>query len=529
MRRRDVLKSAVAGSLGLAGGLAAPRIASAQGSKLLRFVPHADLASIDPVWSTADIIRNYSLAVFDTLYGFDNNYGVHPQMAAGHTVSADGKQWEITLRDGLKFHDGTPVLAKDCVASIKRFVQRDALGQAMMTRVADISAASDKMIRIKLNQPFSLLPTTLAQYASCIMPERIAQTDAMKQIPEAIGSGPFRFEAKERVPGAKVVYTRFDGYVPRADGKPEFTSGPKIAYFDRVEWTTMPDDATKANALRNKEIDWWENPTFDLLALLKKDSSIATKVTDVTGEIGCLRFNCLLPPFDNVKIRRVVLAAMNQKTVMEAVAGATPEFIKTDVGLFVPGTQFASTVGLEKTHQGETIDKLKADLKAAGYNGEKIVVLGATTIASIDAEAQVCADVLRRIGFNVDYQSLEWGTVVQRRASREPIDKGGWNIFWTYLGGAGNISPATAIAMRGNGTGAWFGWPTMPKMEQLRDAWFNAPDVATQQKICADMQQVFFDEVPYVSLGMYEQPTAFHTYLQDIRMGFPQMYGVKRV
>jgi peptide/nickel transport system substrate-binding protein len=520
-----MLKSAVAGSV----ALAAPRIASAQGSKVLKFVPHADLASIDPVWSTADIIRNYSLAVFDTLYGYDNAYNVQPQMAAGHTVSADGKTWEITLRDGLKFHDGNPVLAKDCVATIKRFGKRDPLGQALMARVDEMTAASDKMIRIRLSKPFSLLPSALALPYCAIMPERIAMTDAMQQIPEAIGSGPFRFEAKERVPGAKVVFSRNPDYVPRPDGKPEFTAGPKIAYFDRVEWTTMPDDATKANALRNKEIDWWENPTFDLLALLKKDSSIATKVIDVTGEIGCLRFNCLLPPFNNVAIRRIVLAAMDQKTVMEAVAGATPEFIKTDVGLFVPGTQFASTVGLEKTRQGVSVDKLKADLKAAGYNGEKIVVLGATTIATIDAEAQVTADVLRRIGFNVDYQALEWGTVVQRRASKETIDKGGWNIFWTYLGGSGNISPATAIAMRGNGASAWFGWPTMPKMEQLRDAWFDAPDVATQKKLCAEMQQVFFDEVPYVSLGMYEQPTAFHTYLQDIRMGFPQMYGVKRV
>jgi peptide/nickel transport system substrate-binding protein len=524
MRRRDMLRTAVAGSI----GLAAPRIASAQGSKVLKFVPHADLASIDPVWSTADIIRNYSLAVFDTLYGFDDAFNVHPQMAAGHTVSADGKVWEITLREGLKFHDGTPVLAKDCVATIKRFGKRDPLGQALMVRVDDISAASDKMIRFRLNKPFSLLPTTLAQYNCCIMPERIAMTDAMKQIPEAIGSGPYKFVASERVPGAKVVFSRNADYVPRKDGVAQFTSGPKIAYFDRVEWTTMPDPATAANALLNKEVDWWENPTIDLLGMLTKDKSITTKVIDVTGEIGCLRFNHLLPPFDNVKIRRVVLEAMDQKSIMEAVAGAAPDLIKTDVGLFVPGTQFASTVGLEKTHQFGNMDKIKADLKAAGYDGQKIVVLGATTIPIIDAEAQVCADVLRRMGFNVDYQALEWGTVVQRRASKEPIDKGGWNIFWTYLGGTGNVTPATDIAIRGNGTSAWFGWPTMPKMEQLRDAWFDAPDLAAQKKLCEQMQEVFFEEVPYVSLGMFSQPTAYHTYLTDIHMGYPQMYGVKR-
>jgi peptide/nickel transport system substrate-binding protein len=525
MRRRDVLKSAVAGSM----ALAAPGIASAQGSKVLKFVPHADLASIDPVWTTADITRNYSLAVFDTLYGVDAQFNPHPQMAAGHSVSSDGRTWEITLRDGLKFHDGTPVLAKDCVATIARFSKRNALGQALAERTDEMSAPSDKMIRIRLKKPFSLLPTTLAQYDCAIMPARIAATDAMTQIPEAIGSGPFKFKADERVPGAKVVFVRNPDYVPRPDGTPSFTAGPKIAHFDRVEWTVMPDPATASAALTNNEVDWWENPTIDLIPMLKRDKKLTLKVTDITGEIGCLRFNHLLPPFNNVAIRKAVLAAINQKDIMDAVAGAEPSLIKTDVGLFVPGTQFASTVGIEKTHQYGNLEKIKQDIVAAGYKGERIVVLGATTIPIIHAAAQVCADVLKKIGFNVDYQALEWGTVVQRRASKEPIDKGGWNIFWTYLGGTGNISPATMLGARGNGERGWFGWPTSAKMEQLRDAWFEAPDLATQKKLCAEMQAEFWEYVPYVPLGMFDQPTAFHTYLTDIRDGYPQFYGVKRV
>src|SRR5579859_2553340 len=121
MKRRDVLKSAVAG----AAALAAPRVVHAEGAKTITFVPHADLASLDPVWTTADITRNFSLAVYDTLYAFDAEFNVQPQMVSGDTVSSDGKTWELTLRDGLKFHDGTPVLAKDCVATIQRFGKRD--------------------------------------------------------------------------------------------------------------------------------------------------------------------------------------------------------------------------------------------------------------------------------------------------------------------------------------------------------------------------------------------------------------------
>jgi peptide/nickel transport system substrate-binding protein len=241
-----------------------------------------------------------------------------------------------------------------------------------------------------------------------------------------------------------------------------------------------------------------------------------------------MRFNHLLPPFDNAAIRRVVVSAIDQREIIEAYAGAVPSLIKTDVGIFVPGTPMASTVGVENTRGPKDLNKIKADLTAAGYKGEKIVVLAATTLPNIWAEAQVATDLLSRIGFNVDMQSLEWGTVVQRRASREPIDKGGWNIFYTYLGGFGNVSPAPDIAIRGNGTSAWFGWPTNPKMESLYDSWFEAPDLAAQKKIVDEMQALFWQDPPFAPMGMYDQPTAFSKRLTDVPEGWPQFYGLKK-
>lgn len=525
MKRRDVLKSAVAGVT----ALAAPRIGHAQDAKTINFTPHADLASVDPVWTTADITRNFSLAVYDTLYGYDADFNIQPQMVDGHVISNDGKQWELTLRDGLAFHDGTPVLARDCVATIQRFAKRDPYGGALMVRTDELSAPSDKVIRFRLNKPFALLPNALGQIYCAIMPERLAKTDAMQQVSEAVGSGPFKYVASERVSGQRVVYVKNDKYVPRKEGKPSFNAGPKIVYVDRVVWNFIPDPATAAAALTQKEIDWWENPTIDLVPQLRRDKDLTLAVKDRTGEIGCLRFNHLFPPFDNPAIRRVVVAAIDQKEIMEAVAGADPSLIKTDVGIFVPGTPMASTVGVENTRGPKNYDKLKQDLVAAGYKGEKVVILAASTIPTIWAEAQVASDVLKKIGFNTDFQSLEWGTVVARRASKEPVDKGGWNIFYTYLGGFGNISPAPAIPIQSSGTnGSWFGWPTDPKMEELRAAWFDAPDVAGQKKISDEMQTAFWQSPPYAPLGMYVQPTAYHNYLTDVRDGWPQFYGVKK-
>jgi peptide/nickel transport system substrate-binding protein len=522
--RRTVVKGGLVG----AAALAAPHIARAEGPKTITFIPHADLASLDPVWTTADITRNYSLAVFDTLYGFDADFKVQPQMVDGHTVENDGRDWTLTLRDGLKFHDGTPVLARDCIASIQRCGKRNPMSGALMARVDEMAAPSDKVIRIRLKKPFALLPEALAEVYCVMMPERLAKTDPFEQIKEAIGSGPFKFVAAERLPGSRSVFEKNPDYVPRPTGKPSFYAGPKIVNVDRVVWTFVPDPATAAAALQRGEVDWWENPQLDLVPMLKADKNLVVRVLDRTGEIGCLRFNHLYPPFDNAAVRRVVATAIDQKEVMTAVAGSVPEVVKTDVGIFVPGTPMANDVGVEATRGPKDYARIKKELEAAGYNGERVVVLAATSIPSIFAEAQVASDILKRIGMNVDFQALEWGTVVARRAVKEPIDKGGWNIFYTWLGGFGNISPGPAIGIRGNGGSAWFGWPTNPKMEALRDAWFDAPDLATQQKLCREMQALFWQDPPYVPLGMYDLPNAFHTYLSDVRDGWPQFYGVRR-
>jgi peptide/nickel transport system substrate-binding protein len=525
MKRRDFLKSTLTG----ATILAAPQILRAEAQKTITFVPHADLASLDPVWTTADITRNFALAVYDTLYGYDAEFKAQPQMVEAHKIENDGKQWDLSLRDGLKFHDGTPVLARDCIATITRWAKRYPLGQALIARTDELSPVSDKTIRFRLKRPFPLLPEALAEPYCSIMPERLARTDAFEQVKEAIGSGPFKFVAAERIPGQRVVFDKNPEYVPRTSGKPSFSAGPKVVYIDRVIWNFVQDPSTASAALMQGEVDWWENPTIDLVPQLKRSKDLVITVKDRTGEIGCLRFNQLFPPFDNAAIRRVVLSAMDQKEVMTAVAGAEPSLIKTDVGLFVPGTPMASTLGVEITRGPKDFDKIKKDLASAGYQGERVVVLAASTIPTIYAEAQVATDVMQRIGMNIDLQTMEWGSVVARRASREPIDKGGWNIFYTYLGGMGNISPGPDIAIRASGADAWFGWPTDPKMEALRTAWFDAPDLEVQQKICRDMQEEFWQNPLYVPLGMYDQPTAFRSALQDVRDGWPQFYGVRRV
>ena len=523
MKRRALLASAAS--------LAAPRIAAAQARRSLKVIPEADLSMLDPVWTTATNARNHGYLVYDTLWGQAADYTMQPQMVAGHTIENDGRQWTITLRDGLKFHDGEPVRSRDVIPSIRRFSARDSFGQMLMDATDELTAVDDKTFRFRLKRPFPLLPNALGKTGTpmpCIMPERLALTDPSRQVTEMVGSGPFRFRTDERVPGSRVVYERFDGYIPRADGPATFTAGPKRAHFDRIEWLTIPDSQTAANALLSGEVDYWQSPTPDQLPLLRKGGKLDIRVLDPAGGIGCLRFNHLFPPFDNPAIRRALLGAIDQADFMQAAVGDERDLWKDRVGVFCPGAPMANEAGIEVLTARRDLDKVKRDLVAAGYKGEKVVMLGASDYPGTNALALVAADVFRRVGINVDFQAIDWGTVVQRRASKKAPAEGGWHVYFTYLNGTNNFDPAAQLGIRGNGDKAWFGWPDMPRMEALRAEWFAAPDLATQRRVCEDLQRQFWLDVPYIPLGVAYLPSAWHKSLTGARMGFPQFYDIRR-
>ncbi len=525
MKRRQLLATA------LVAPLAMPRLAAAQTrARLLKFIPESDLTILDPIWTTATVTRNHGYLVFDTLYGQDDSYAMQPQMVAGHTVENDGTLWRLTLRDGLRFHDGEPVRAQDVVPSIRRFAARDAFGRALMDATVELSAASDTVVQFKLRHPFPLLPNALGKSGTvmpAIMPERLAVTDPNKQVTDMVGSGPFRFNTAERVVGARVIYDRFDDYVPRPDGPTQFTAGPKRVLFDRIDWHVIPDSQTCASALISKEVDWWQTPTPDLLPQLRAQEFLRTEIQDPGGGLGIMRFNHLYPPFDNVDIRRALLGAVDQAEFMTAVGGDDRSSWKDRVGVFSPGTPLATEAGIEVMTSKRDLPAVARALIAAGYKGEKVVMLASTDQASIYPFALVAADLLKRVGMNVELVTTDWGTVVQRRASKAPPDKGGWNIFFTNLNGTNNFDPASQLGIRGNGADAWFGWPTAPKIEALRQQWFEAENLAEQKRICVELQLQFWRDVPYIPLGAFYASIAYNKKLSGIRGGFPQFYDVR--
>ena len=524
MRRRDLM-------LGGAAALAAPHLARAQGARVLKFIPQADVAVLDPIWTTSYQTRDHGFLVFDTLFGQDADFVAQPQMVDGVDNAPDGLAWTLTLRPGLRFHDNEPVLARDCVASIKRWGVRDTFGQALLAATEELSAPDDRTIRFRLRTPFPLLPDALGKTAPsicAIMPERLALTDPYKQVTEMVGSGPYRFMKDERIPGARLVYQRFEGYRPRQDGTPSRTAGPKVTRFDRIEWVLIPDSATAGAALQAGEVDWWFAANVDLLPRLRADKKLVVRRGDPTGIIGTMRFNQLQPPFDNPAIRRAIIGGVNQADYMTAVAGPDRTLWADGVGYFCPGTPLASGAGMAALTGPRDLAKVKRELETAGYKGEKVVLMMPTDIPSVAALAEVTADMFRKIGLNLDGQTMDWATAVQRRNSREPVDKGGWSVFQTSWSGTDHINPAGHVFLRGNGKAAAPGWPDSPKIEALRNEWLQAGDLGAQKRIAEALQLQAFHDVPYIPLGQQFQQTAFRAELSGILTGLPVFWNVER-
>jgi peptide/nickel transport system substrate-binding protein len=529
VKRRTLLAGASAAAASLVEGtLPRPSLAQSASAQTLRFVPQANLTSPDPIWTTANVTRNHAYLVWDTLYGLNTDLQPSPQMCAGHELSADQLTWRFTLREGLVFHDGEPVRSSDCVASILRWSKRDSFGQIVGARLAGTNVLDDRRFELRMTKPFPLLTFALAGNNCFIMPERVAKTDPFKQIEEIIGSGPFRFIRNEWVAGSRAVYMRHAGYRPREE-QPSFTAGGKVARVERVEWIVMPDPATAGAALQSGEVDWIEQPLIDLLPLLRRNADIRVETIDPYGVIGVIVFNHLQPPFDNPKLRRALLPAVDQSEFVSAVMGNESGSAKTGVGVFTVGSPLANAEGLDVLTGPRDIELARKLVRESGYKGERVVLLSPSDYPSLQAVAQVTRDVYQRVGLNVDYVATDWGTVISRRASKETVDKGGWSTFVTTSDGFGLANPVGNNMIRGSGEQGWFGWPTSPRLRSLRDAWLDAPDLPAQQRIAIEIQRTVWDEVPYIPVGQWYLPIAYRARLSGIVRGpYPVFWNVAK-
>ncbi len=512
MRRRDLLLAAGAASL------ARPAISAP--AQTLRIMPQAVLNTIDPVWTSAQIARNMGFMVFETLWGRDAAQNPKFQMLDGAAMDEDGRRWTLRLREQQRFHDGTPVLGRDCVASLRRWMKRDASGAALAALTDELSSPDDRTIVFRLKRGFPHLPELLSKFVApaLMMPERLALTDPFKQIPEAIGSGPFRWVADEHVLGSRAVFAKNEAYVSRQE-QPDWTAGGRPVYVDRVEWHMIPDAGTAANALVTGEIDWIEIPLPDLIPMLRQSRGVKVGNLDPYGQIMALRVNHLTYPTSDLGVRRAMMAAIDQKEVMTAIMGGDPTNWTAPVGFLATGKKEVDQAGIENVRGRKSKAEVQAMLDKAGYKGERMVLLHATEHTFFNPASLVVSQQLRDAGFNIDDQAMDWATVQSRRNNRGPLTEGGWSMFPTVTPMPEYTSPLIATFIRSNGKDAFFGWPSDPEIERIFDAWIGATDPAEQTRLERAYELQAFQSLPFIPLGRYVQSSAWRENITGILKG----------
>jgi peptide/nickel transport system substrate-binding protein len=291
----------------------------------------------------------------------------------------------------------------------------------------------------------------------------------------------------------------------------------------------MPDAATASAALQNGEVDWWETPISDVVPVLRRNREVVVDIADQLGYAGMICMNHLYAPFNEVRARRALLTALNQEDYMRAYVGDDPEMWKPMPGFFTPGTPLYNEEGGEILKGPRNIDAAKKLLAESGYAGEPVICMAAQDFASHKAFGDITADLLKRIGINVDFQALDWGTVIARRAQKTPPGKGGWQMFHTTLAGTDCITPATYPQIRANGDAAWFGWPNIPEVEAEVAAWFDAKSLDEEKAAARRLNKAALDNAIALPLGFYLQYQAWRKNVSGIGKGpLPIFWGVSK-
>jgi len=509
---------------------AGPMSALQAQTKVIRMIPGGDLKIIDPIQNPSYITRNHGYMIYDTLFAVDSKGHYKPQMVDTFVLSKDKKTYTFTLRPGLKWHDGNPVVAADCVASIKRWMAKDVTGHFLAAETVSLEAKDAKTFVLNLKEPFGMVIDALGKPSSNVpfmMPERVAKTDPNQQITDTTGSGPFILKKDEWVPGSKVVYVKNTSYVPRkepADG----LAGGKVVKVDRVEWVYIPDQNTALAAFQNGEMDVFELPQADFINTLEKNPNVKL-AKDTLGCQGWLRPNFLHPPFNHPKARQALLYMVNQDEYLAAAGFPEKYRLKNTAAYFMAGSPNATNAGGEAVLGGQNIAKAKQLLKEAGYKGEKIVVLVPSDPPVQAAAAMVTVQNLKKIGMNVEAQAMDWSTLLGRRSKKEAPDKGGWSIFHTYSVGFDVMSPVVNSYIGMTGDAGPAGWPVDAKMEELRMAWAKEGNPAKRKALTDLIQRRAYEVVPYVNFGQFYQPMAYRANLKGlINIGIPVMWNVEK-
>ncbi|MQW87890.1 ABC transporter substrate-binding protein [Sinorhizobium saheli] len=488
----------------LAPLVASALFASAAMADTLRVISDADLKTVDPILTTATLTQVHASLIYDKLFEFDEHGAPRPELADKVTVSDDQRTYTISLRPDLKFSDGSAITTDDVIASLKRWASKDQIGKMLADRLKNMSRIDDVTLQIELSDPFDV-PSALAGATgnpAFIMPQRVAALPATESLKDATGSGPYSFDLSAWKPGQTRVYTKNPHYVPRGDA-PSYMSGKKEAAFDTIEMAYIPDPNTAMAAMLTDQHDIWLGPPMDSAVAMRSDNKFV--VENGVWQQFNIRPNFKNPPFDNVKAREALTYLIDQKELGPLVAG-DPELWRECYAILMCGSPYGDEAAYSGHRGAPDYEKAKQLLAEAGYDGKPIVILEPTDYAPYHAAALYLAQQLRKIGANVDLQSMDWSTLTSRRTSKAPVSEGGWNLMMSSMDSSGASSPITHLMLASSCDDAWFGWPCDKQMEDLRAAFLGATSDAEKKKITFDIQKRSSEYLPFIPVGESSSP-----------------------
>lgn len=484
-----------------------PGVVSAE---TLRAAMTGALRNLDPHLTSATITKSHGYMVYDTLLSLDANFEIQPQMA-DFTVSDDQLTYTFTLRDGLGWHDGTPVTTADVIASLTRWMGVDPVGGQLKERLVKFEAIDDRSFVMQTDKPTQLVLQSLAKNAApvpFILPKRLAETSTSEPITEAIGSGPFKLVAAEFRPGVATVYEKNEDYHPRSEPA-SWAAGGKVVNVDRVEWVVMPDAQTAINAALAGEVDYVDEPALDLLQMVEGSEEAAVQVINPFGLQILGRMNQVAGPFADVDVRRALMLGLSQEPFLSAMS-PSPDFYKTCGAIFVCDTPFASDAGTEKLTTTGDLEAAKAALAASSYDGEPVKLLQVTDSNTQRPQPLVAAQVMKEIGFNVEMVPSDVQTSISYRLGYQNAVDRVWDLYFGALQSYDVANPLTNIMIRADGQGI-YGAPTDPEVETARLAFINATTDAEMQTAAATLQADVIKDVIYVPLGELKIPAIVST------------------
>jgi peptide/nickel transport system substrate-binding protein len=481
--------------------------------KVLKVSLSTELQILDPIVTRINSARVFAYLAYDTLVGMDSEGKFKPQMLDSWAVSEDKLVYTFTLRDGLAWNDGTPVTSDDCVASIERWAKRDPFGGAMMDAVAELRPIDAKHFVMQLRRPFAFVIEALGRsghQVPVMMPARLARLDAAKPVPEVAGSGPFIFQRKEWRPGDLASFVANPRYRPRpeaADG----LAGGKVVKLDRVDLVSITDQTTRASALEAGELDWLEIAPLDYVANLRANPGIVVgKPRAMDQFLAVLNVNHANPPFNDVRVRKALQAAIVQSEIMAAV-GLPDDLVTPFCGsIYMCDAPGSTDAGIDAL-KGAGAERARQLLKESGYKGEPVVLFHSKTSALLNPIGLVVAAQLRRAGFNVQIESRDSATMQQRRLQRTA-----WSIVPVVINGIDLMNPLASPLVAGNCFDTAPGWYCDPKMTDLLQRYAVAGEPGEQRRLAAEIQVSFHDNVNYVIAGQIAAPAAWRSSLTGV-------------